>query len=197
MSKFINTIDIKKDEDIFNELVTRTITEFKDNVIQSVGYAAFNCCYDLEVIDIPNASIIEGYAFANCAKLTTINIPSTRSIGSNAFYMAKIIYIKLPNIKTIASNAFAECINLTKIDINACEMRHNTFAKSALNTIIIRGANMAKLNTNNVFSGTPIESGDGYIYVSKSLVDSYKSATNWSAFASRIRAIEDYPDICE
>jgi hypothetical protein len=28
------------------------------------------------------------------------------------------------------------------------------------------------------------------------LVDSYKTATNWSKYATQIRAIEDYPDIC-
>ena len=35
----------------------------------------------------------------------------------------------------------------------------------------------------------------GYIYVPRALVNSYKAATNWSTFASQIRAIEDYPDI--
>ena len=32
-------------------------------------------------------------------------------------------------------------------------------------------------------------------YVPTSLVDTYKSATNWSTYAEQIRAIEDYPEI--
>ena len=32
-------------------------------------------------------------------------------------------------------------------------------------------------------------------YVPTSLVEAYKSATNWSACAEQIRAIEDYPEI--
>ena len=35
-----------------------------------------------------------------------------------------------------------------------------------------------------------------YIYVPRALVEDYKVATNWSTFADRIRAIEDYPEIC-
>ena len=42
---------------------------------------------------------------------------------------------------------------------------------------------------------TVIASGTGYVYVPSALVNSYKSATNWSTYADQIRAIEDYPDI--
>jgi hypothetical protein len=33
---------------------------------------------------------------------------------------------------------------------------------------------------------------DGYIYVPSPLVEGYKAATNWSAFASQFRVLEDY-----
>ena len=33
---------------------------------------------------------------------------------------------------------------------------------------------------------------DGYIYVPRALVDSYKTATNWTTFADQFRALEDY-----
>ena len=197
MADFINTIDTREDEDIFNELVTRTIVEFKDNVIQSVGYGAFNYCYDLETIDIPNASSIGSYAFANCAKLTSINVPAAKTISSNAFYMAKITYINLPNVDTIGSNAFTECINLEKVDMKtATSVGQNAFYNSNLNTIIVRGNTVCTLRNGTIFNNTPIAEGNGYIYVPSSMVDSYKSATNWSTYADQIRAIEDYPDIC-
>ena len=38
--------------------------------------------------------------------------------------------------------------------------------------------------------------GTGYVYVPASLIETYKTATNWSAFANQFRAIEDYPEIC-
>lgn len=196
MADFINTIDIKKDEDIFNELVTRNIVEFRDNVIQSIGNSAFGYCYDLEIVELPNSSSVGMYAFMSCAKLKTVNIPLVKTIGQQAFYQAKIAYINLPSVTTIAANAFKQCINLTKVDMNSCEMKQYAFTESAVNTVIVRGTTIAKLGTNNVFANTPLSSGSGYIYVPAILVDSYKSATNWSAFADQIRAIEDYPDIC-
>ena len=44
----------------------------------------------------------------------------------------------------------------------------------------------------SVFTKTPIESGTGYIYVPKALIEDYKVTTNWSVYASQFRALEDY-----
>ena len=48
------------------------------------------------------------------------------------------------------------------------------------------------LSNTSALSGTPIESGSGYIYVPAALVDSYKTASNWSTYANQFRALEDY-----
>ena len=68
---------------------------------------------------------------------------------------------------------------------------------SKLTTLILRSETMCTLSNTNAFSSTPIESGTGYIYVPRALVDSYKAASNWSTYANQIRAIEDYPLICD
>jgi hypothetical protein len=47
----------------------------------------------------------------------------------------------------------------------------------------------------NVLANTTIASGTGKIYVPKSMVASYKNATNWSTYASKIVAIEDNPSV--
>ena len=47
-----------------------------------------------------------------------------------------------------------------------------------------------------MFNNTLIASGTGYIYVPAEYIEEYKTATNWSVYASRFRAIEDYPEIC-
>jgi hypothetical protein len=41
----------------------------------------------------------------------------------------------------------------------------------------------------NVFYNTPIANNTGYIYVPAASVNTYKSASGWSDFESRIRAI--------
>jgi hypothetical protein len=63
---------------------------------------------------------------------------------------------------------------------------------AAMTAIIIRSKTVCSLANANTFTNTPIKSGTGYIYVPAALVDSYKAATNWSAYAAQIRAIEDY-----
>ena len=67
---------------------------------------------------------------------------------------------------------------------------------SALTTVILRKNQVCTLANVSAFNSTPIKSGTGYVYVPSALVDSYKTATNWSTYAAQIRAIEDYPDIC-
>jgi hypothetical protein len=77
----------------------------------------------------------------------------------------------------------------------------------SLKTIILRRSVICALASTNAFSGcyhlhgtknstyNPNGDKDCYIYVPRDLVDSYKSASNWSKFASQIRAIEDYHEI--
>lgn len=54
---------------------------------------------------------------------------------------------------------------------------------------------IVELLGSNVFTETPIINGEGYIYVPSSLATSYKTASYWSAYADKIRSIEDYPDV--
>jgi hypothetical protein len=63
---------------------------------------------------------------------------------------------------------------------------------SKLTTIILRSEKIAYLGSTNALNVTPVASGTGYIYVPSSLVDSYKSASNWSTYANQFRALEDY-----
>lgn len=70
-----------------------------------------------------------------------------------------------------------------------------------LNTLILPGNEVPVLGDLDALSYTPIEYGAGYIYVPRALLSDtdatkdYRRATNWSEYASQIRAIEDYPEI--
>jgi hypothetical protein len=62
-----------------------------------------------------------------------------------------------------------------------------------LKTFIIRQSDsVCTLTYTYTFKNTLIESGNGYIYVPDSLLDQYRQATNWAAYADQIRALEDY-----
>ena len=62
---------------------------------------------------------------------------------------------------------------------------------STLKTIIITSTSVPSLSTKDVFTGTPIVDGTGYIYVLDELVESYKSSTNWSTYASQIKPLSE------
>lgn len=98
------------------------------------------------------------------------------SLGTPGFRACtKLKLVDLPKLVSIATYCFYDC--------------------SVLKTLILRSNTMCTLATKEALSNTPIKSGTGYIYVPRAMVDSYKSATNWSTYAAQIRAIEDYPEI--
>lgn len=121
-------------------------------------------------------TIVGRYGLANCANLTSVVLPA---------------------VQLTDANAMLGCSALTKADFsNLQHIRHSTFyGNKKFVTLIIRTQAVAKLDATSAFRDTLIASGTGYVYVPSALVDSYKSATNWSTFAAQIRAIEDYPDI--
>ena len=121
-------------------------------------------------------TIIGRYGLAGCTKLTSVVLPAVRITDGNSIN---------------------GCSELIKADFsNLQNIRYSTFySNKKLVTLIIRTQDVAKLDNMSAFKDTPIASGTGYVYVPSALVNSYKTATNWSTYANQIRAIEDYPDI--
>lgn len=133
-----------------------------------------------------------------------INLPSTlRKMDCAVFAdLGKITEITIPENITMKSHTGDFCIrcySLKKFTLLAPGVGIHTRAFencNALETVILASDTQVSLAQTGSFKNTPIANGTGYIYVPSALVDSYKSATNWSTFASQIRAIEDYPEIC-
>lgn len=114
---------------------------------------------------------IGAYAFRECVGLTGINFPNVVSIGTQAFRSCSLTSVDFPLVASIGTYVFSDC--------------------SALTSVVLRASTVCNLQSANVFTGTPIESGTGYVYVPDELVDSYKSATNWSVYADQIRPISE------
>ena len=121
-------------------------------------------------------TIIGKYSLAGCTKLTSVVLPAVRIMDGHSMNgCSELIKADFSNLQTIKYSTF--------------------YINTKLVTLIIRTQVVAKLEKTSAFTGTPIASGTGYVYVPSALVDSYKTATNWSTYANQIRAIEDYPDI--
>lgn len=64
------------------------------------------------------------------------------------------------------------------------------FWNAKFTKLIINKPYVFPINSNDL-KGTTIEKGTGYVYVPDDMVDTYKSATNWSAYASQIKGMSE------
>ena len=176
------------------------------NVV-NIGINAFHYNGYITELNFPKATKIEANAFQQMTKATSITVPAATSIGNYAFASIGITEIDLPNLTTVSQRAFNSCRSLTSVNIPEatrlnqaafCDcrvltaidlpkvtyMEHYAFqACSTLTTVILRSETLCSLQGITVFQDTPFASGGsgGVVYVPGALLESYKTATNWSA----------------
>ena len=89
--------------------------------VTSIGESAFDCCFSLTSIVIPDSvTSIGPTAFSSCSSLTSMVIPdSVTSIGEKAFeFCSSLISIVIPDgVTSIGGRAFSGCSSLSSIVI--------------------------------------------------------------------------------
>lgn len=178
-------------------MITRTLTEYTNNELAKIGQYAFATCTNLSIANLPNCSLIDNYAFNACAKLANISFPVCSRINNYAFNgCTSLENISFPKCSMLNYYAFNNCTNLISADFPMCNYVHNgVFSNcSKLTTLVLNYSSVATLNNVGAFKNTPMSASSytgafGSIYVPASLVNAYKSATNWVTYADRITAI--------
>ena len=158
----------------------------------SIPAYTFVGCYNLKSISLPNCTTIGSSAFESCYNLSKgglsfVSLPKCKSLYMYAFgYCSSIYYADLPVCTHIGSYAFTRVVKMSYVNIPKCnEIRNYAFMNcSAFKTISLsQVTSVTKLNSSNAFYNcTALTS----IYVPMSLVDAFKSATNWTYFSSKI-----------
>ena len=163
--------------DIEDAIITKAITSYSNPRVTKLGIYAFNQCLKLTSVNMPLVEEISAQCFAGDVNLTDVNLPVLTIMGNNAFQQCtSLTKLSFPCLTCVPMSAFRYSGNFA--------------------TLILSNSTMCTLNNKNAFTDTPIAKGTGYIYVPQSLIEAYKTATNWVTYASQFRAIEDYPDIC-
>ena len=189
---FQNTIDVLGDEVCFQNIVEKTISNYFDNEIEIIGGRAFQNCSALTTINLPAATLIGSYAFQSCSALTTASLPAVTNIGLDAFnYCRALTTISMPVATSIGNYAFQGCSALTTVSLPAVTYigRYAFQICSALTVVCLGNSSVAEMANSNAFSGA----SQAIFYVPDSLVEAYKSATNWSYYASRIKGESELP----
>ena len=144
---------------------------YQYNISNSASFV-YSSCFEyklVETVDLPNCLYVGSNGFYYCASLTTVNLPVCTSLYNNAFRnCGNLTTISLPKCSYVGNQAFRNCTNLKTIYMGT--------ARSVV----------ATMTQSNALSGcSALQS----IYVPASLVDAYKSASNWSYYSSKIYPI--------
>jgi hypothetical protein len=169
-----------------------------------IGRYTFGSCTSLVSVNAPACQALYSYAFNACTNLKNINLPECNWMSFNAFSGCKALTeIVLPKCSAIHTSAFQQCTSLTNVylgkncsfSVGLAKFSARAFSSCYnLMKLVLYYSNLATLENVNTFSYTPIADSSytgafGSIYVPASLVDAYKSATNWATYADRITAI--------
>ena len=173
----------------YSSLNLLSVTLF--DTLTSIGTSAFVLCSGIESITLPDSiTNISNNAFSGCTNLATINLPnSLTSINNTVFNNCSSLQnLALPSVlEFIGMEAFRNCSSFTSVSIP--------------NSVTVIGARAyngcSSLASVTVLAVTPPTLGlfvfddtnHAPIYVPSGSVDAYKTATNWSTYASRIEAI--------
>lgn len=89
--------------EMVEQLLQRTIEEYSNHEITKLG----------------------DYAFTNCTKLKTVEIPNVTTMGLNAFQNTNISVAEFPNLVNAANFCFANCTNLKTVRLPSLQKGGN------------------------------------------------------------------------
>lgn len=173
-------------------------------VLPKVTYimqSAFYSCDALEEAQFESLESIGYEAFQRCS-IKNIDMSKVKTVATSAFSRSNIMKAKMPLVESMDSGVFQYCINLTMLDISNPEATkvpdikgYNAFSScTSMKALILRSTSqMIKLTASGDNKLPPtVTDGTCFIYVPRTLLETYKTATNWSVYAEQFRALEDY-----
>lgn len=185
--------------------------------VTSIGNSAFYGCASLtELNNLDNLTSISSNAFQK-AGLTSITIPSgVKEISGHAFRETPLSSVTFSEgLETINSYAFSSCnflssivlpttcttvqsfaflnSSITTLDGYLTSIAGSAFKETNLKTLILQSSEFCTLANIAALKGTPIDKGEGYIYVPEALLSQYQGDTIWGEYINQIKPISELP----
>ncbi|MDR3129952.1 MAG: leucine-rich repeat domain-containing protein [Treponema sp.] len=168
--------------------------------VQIINRFAFKDCGQLKsvfapaMIEIANTvdtNDTESGAFAKCAALETLYLPSLVTMGKYAVYgCGSLIEVSFPKLTTLGGLAFKGCILLETVSLpSVTKIGASSFEGDKALKYLILGQTTPEIET-NIFKSSDF-SKDGVIYVPFDSLDAYKNtgASNWAAFIGIVKPL--------
>lgn len=172
------------------------------NTLEIIKSNAFYSCTSLDYIELPSSIIrIEDGAFYLVPCEFVVNLPNLESFPHGLYAYGAFAYsgikriVNLGNILELQKGSnnkfgvFCHCENLNDVILPESLTSIGSYAFygcTSLSAILIRAATPPTLEL-NAFQ----ETNNCPIYVPDASVEAYKTATNWSSYASRIKGVSE------
>ena len=169
MADYVNTLDLMSPEEA-EDAVVSGLTELVEMRLSRIETALFEDDKTIKKAVFPVATDFSSYVFRDSAIEELVLLAVGLGYGS-----------------------ISGCDKLRVLDICYGGSIGDAGSKlTALTTFVLRALAVVTLSNTKMLTDSPIANGTGYIYVPRSLVDDYQSATNWSTFAGQFRVLQDY-----
>lgn len=159
-----------------NRLRACNIVILNSTSIEEIASYGFYQSTKLEECNTPNLQkLTDGFAFSGCRALERVDFPNVSGVvgGSTFNGCSALTYANLGNATQLGTSCFSGATNLKAL-------------------VLPKTNGITALNNVNVFSGSAIANGTGFVYVPD--VDAYKNATNWSTYADQIKPLSELPE---
>lgn len=169
----------------------RCLTTVDLPMCKSVGSSAFYDCNKLTTVNLPVCSYINDNVFVYCNNLTTVDLPICSYVNYNVFRNChNLTTVDLPVCSYIGNQAFESCYSLSSVNLPVCSyIGEYGFRYCSSLSVAYIGTGLdtvCVLRHPYVFFGCSALTS---IYVPASLVESYKTATNWISYSDKIVGI--------
>ena len=150
-----------------------SLRTFNFTKISSLGNKAFRYSGLVGDIDLSNSTIdIASGVFAYTG-ITSFKSAGSTFAGDACLNCTSLKSVKIDRARTISSGAFKNCSSLEEIEVGT-----------------YRTTSVCTLYASDVFDGC---TSLAVIYVPDQQVNAYKAASNWSAYADKIKGISERP----